>query len=732
MSASGAEPRQEPQPVDAGGALAAAFRVSGRAMSDDAALSAYEACLSPMLRALGWTGEERHVVEALPHFDKVETLDMFRVVLGRLGFTTKIQQGRLQDLSADAFPLLYVDEAGPVVALGREPGGALRVAAAEREGRDAPPTIAAAPAGRVVVCRVDRAERTEASERESGGFWGAITRFKREIRLTLALTLAANVLALSTPLFSMAVYNNVLLAKEPATLWAAAAIVLFAIAAELRIRQLRTEVISTTAARLSATVVRDGLERILTLPSAMTENATVGMQTARLKQFENVLNAFTGPLANALLDLPFTLVFVAAVAIIGGPLAAVPLALALVFTVLGATLLPSGRRLTRAAGRGRLGAEDLVRQTLDSVDDIRAVGAEEIWTRRLQSAFAKSGEARLRSMSFEITMQSAAQFLTAVAGAAVLGIGALSVMAGELSAGGLIAIMMLVWRVLSPMQTLFLSLQQVVSTRDTIRQFDALMRLKSERDLLQTPTIFRRFQGALRLEQLTFRYPRGHEFALRGLNLDAAPGETIGVLGRSSAGKTTLFKLLLGLHQPTGGAIFFDGLNAAQLDLAELRTAIAFAPDRPSFFYGTVAQNIRMRDRTASDDEIADILARLGLLGEDGPLREGPDTRLTQSALRAMSDGERQLMSLARALATPARYVLLDEPLGVLDAEAKRAVGDVLEERRGDATTFIVSNEREILARADRVLLLERGAMVACDAPEKVLPGASALLQRPA
>ncbi len=661
-----------------------------------------EACLPPLLEALGWSGDTRHLVEALPYVDPIDSIDAFRAVLGRLGFTTSFGSGKVADVD------------GPVVFLDR---GTPRVHDGASANND--PTL---PSRQVPICAVMRAKAAPvAAARRPSWISNRISRLRSPLYGALALTLAVNLFAVSTPLFSMLVYNTVIPAQAYDTLAFAVALIGAALLTEDYLRRLRTRLIANVATRLHAGIMSEGVAKILTLPLAMIESVSATAQMAQLKRFENILGVFHGPAAAALLDLPFILVFVASIAIIGGPLALVPLGLALTFAVIAAVLAPIARHSEALTADARRDAQELLRETVFGADGIRDSGAERVWLDRMAASLDSEATATARQDTAQQMSEHVAQFLVALAGAAMLFLGASMVMDGALSIGALIASMMLTWRVLSPIQTMFLSIGQLAAAREDARMVDALMRIDDEQRLGQAARYFRRFDGAIQVDSVGFRHPGARSLAVRNVSLDIRPGERIGLMGPAGSGKSTLLRLALGLSTPTVGSVSLDGLTFSQLDVAELRAAFAYAPAQPSFFYGTVAQNMRIARHDIEDFEIEELLEALELPLDPERFPDGLGTRLTAATRSALGPSALQTLNLARALLSDRPVLMLDDPMVQLDRAARSALIGQLDRRRAQAATLVVGNERQLLEGCDRVLVMSRGRCVAYGEAEAVL-----------
>jgi ATP-binding cassette, subfamily C, bacterial CydD len=212
----------------------------------------------------------------------------------------------------------------------------------------------------------------------------------------------------------------------------------------------------------------------------------------------------------------------------------------------------------------------------------------------------------------------------------------------------------------------------------------------------------------VRFENVSFAYPARDGLVLDALDLELRPGETLALVGETGAGKSTVASLLLGLAEPTAGRVTVGGVDLARLDLDAWRRQLAWVPQRPTIFHGTVADNIRLARAGASDE---DVRAAARLAGADGFVRalpQGYDT-LVGDAGRPLSAGERRRIALARALVRPAGLVVFDEPAADLDRESALLVSEAVEQLRGGRTVLLLAHTPELAARADRVVVLDRG-----------------------
>jgi ATP-binding cassette subfamily C protein/ATP-binding cassette subfamily C protein LapB len=478
--------------------------------------------------------------------------------------------------------------------------------------------------------------------------------------------------------------------------------------------------IAYIGARFHNILSNQALERILGLPIPMLENSSISSQLTRFRQFESIRAFFTGHIVSALLDLPFTLIFLGIVFWIGGALGLVPVVLALVFVSIAVFSVAKTRNNVTEGGRASSRASSYIDETLVQISTIRQLQAESIWHSRFTSFVSDDTVLRFKARFFDGTMHTLSQSLVSIAGVATLGLGALQVIAGDLSIGALIAIMMVVWRILSPIQTVFLSLNRISQFRETVYQINALMRLPMERKIAVRNRLHAPLTGALTFQGVNFRYPGTAEPAIRNFSLKIDAGEVVCISGSTAAGKTTLTKLLAGFYQPQAGVIMLDGLNLRQLDVYEVRTDIGYVPQTPQLFYGTLKQNLTLAMPDVSDDQIHVALEEAGIDINGPEFPRGLDTIIRDGGAY-LSDGLRMELSLARAYLKRSCLYVLDDPGAYLDMEGDATLIRTLNKLRGKATVILISSRPGLMRACDRVVYLKNGTVVADGNPDAVL-----------
>lgn len=697
--------------------LIQAFEDRSPKFAFDEKATPFERCLKPILQALKWSGDDRKLIEAMPHLLPVADATVFRGVLSRLGFTTSFAEVSSSRLTSDTLPVLIERGEDLIVVLGRNGDGTLSTfnATSGAMGVEQP------RASLEKMLLISPAKAESPARQKTSWFLKSLFHFKKQIGAIGLLALLANFIALATPFYTAAVYNHVVVSKSTETLFYLAAMIALAIGVELRLRHSKAKLIAYVGARFHAALATAALERVVSLPLTRIEQATVASQVSRFRQFEGIRTFFTGHLVNALLDLPFTLLFLLAMATIKGVFVLIPLTLMAAYAAIAVVTMPLSRRNMMMTGAAMSACNTFTVESLSRADTIRKLGAEQIWNERFSALSRDAVLQKFRSNVSDALLQSVAQALPTLAGIATLGIGATMVMNDELSVGGLISIMMLIWRLLMPIQTAFLGMNNISQFVDSIRQVDNLMRIPLENDGAKTSSVKRKYRGEIILDGVSHRFAGQIEPALRNVSLAIPGGQIIGVSGSAGAGKSTLLKLILGLYTPTAGSVFLDRLNAQQLDPRELRTTIGYVEQDPQFFFGTVAQNMLLAEPGATQATMHESLSDAGLpdLGDEFP--QGLDTKLFGSSRTSASPGALMRLSLARAYVRNSRIVLLDDPGAYLDQDGDMALLRKLSELRGKATVVLVSNRPSHLRACDRVIRIERGSIAADGSPQSVL-----------
>lgn len=683
--------------------------------------SGYDACLGPLLAALGWRGDARGVVEARPHF--VEALDLidFRNTLANIGYASRPVRIVLSRLDERLLPCLFVPRSGtPMVVRHGQHGQLEMFDGGTGEIKPASPEIGHGTAY-VFEAREPDVESARSRQGERTWFQRTAARFGSTLRLLLVVTFLLNLLALTVPLFIMLVYDRVVATSSFSTLVYLGGGIAVALAFEFALRYLRARMLAYVGARADTLAGTAVFQRILYLPTALTAAASVGAQVARMREFEAVRDFFTSPLALVFLELPFVVLFIAVIAALGGSIALIPVALFAFFVLAAVILNPQVRKSVAASSRAAGARQDFQVEMLSKLRTVKYACADETWFDRYREHSAEAATAHFRTATMTALVQTVGHVLMMCAGITTLAFGIMRVLDGDMTVGALIACMALVWRVLSPLHTCFLTFVRLEQVRNGIRQINNLMALSPERDQVPATAANIDLQGRVTFSRVSFRYTPDAHPAVIGLSFDIRPGEVIAVIGPNGSGKSSLLNLILGLYTPQVGSVRIDGHDIRQLDPVAFRKSVAYMPQGCNLFHGTIAQNLRLAVPDAGDEELREAAASANVLEDILALPQGFETRVADQAVQNMSAGFRQRLALARVYLKKAPLVLLDEPSTALDPKGDEAFRLKIGDLRGHSTVFFVTHRPSHMKLADRVLVLEGGTLTMSGTPQDVL-----------
>lgn len=684
-------------------------------------------CIVPLLEALHWRGDPRHVAEAVPHFVDHIDATAFRNIMATLHYETRPVSIALNKIDPRLFPCIFLPVDGDAMILlslqqdriNIYDGGKAAYGEIDRSNLS----------GTALFLTVVDADDLLPTQQKLGWFRAVSERFRSLFYQTLGITLVLNILALATPMFVMGVYDKVVATGSMPTLAFFALGVGIAILCDLVLRYIRTRILAFIGARLDNIVGIAIFHKILFLPPALTERATIGAQVARIKDFETIRDFFTGPMALTLFELPFVVIFIIVIAYLGGPVAFVPIIMIALYGILTLIFTPLIRGAVSKAARAGARRQELVVETLGGMRAVKYCGAEAVWLERYRTLSAKAALHGFTASQYSSLVQTMSHVLMVGAGVGTIVFGVFRILSGDMSIGGLVASMMLVWRVLGPLQTAFVSMSRIAQVKASIGQINNLMNIRAEREQHSKLNPIKRMEGFVSFNRVSIRYSPEADPALVGVTFDIDPGEVVTIVGGNGSGKSTVLKLMVGMYQAQAGSIRIDNQDIRQMDPIELRHAISYVPQSLQFFYGTISQNLRLAHPTATDEDLRWACFKAGVLDEIDELKQGSgkwqrqgfDIRIGDSGAGQMPTSLLQRLNLARGYLKRAPIMLFDEPGNGLDFEGDQAFMRMVDEMRGETTSLIVTHRPSHLKLSDKIVWLDYGNVRAFGPAEEVL-----------
>ncbi|MGH1477383.1 MAG: peptidase domain-containing ABC transporter [Geminicoccales bacterium] len=673
-------------------------------------LSDYARCLKPLMSALGWRGQTQHLIEIMPHCaDKIDLLDL-RNILANANYQSRPLKTKLNELDARLLPCLFVTAKGlPQLILGRDSDTFQIYDPAHDQHLE----LENVPSKRGVAYIFERvAERDQKRTRQTDNWClGMLGRFRKQLFLLALAGFVATLPGLLSPIFIMVLYDTVIAAQSTALLVQLTLSTISVLLVDLLFRLVRAKVMAYIATRIGRLVATSVFSRLMELAPAALSQAPLHAQVRRVRQFESWRDHFADPIVAVAFNLPFSVLFLVVIALLGGSLVFLPILVMGGYAGLAWLAGPALEKHSADASEARQQRDACFDEIMSDMRSVRLLASDDIWLERFRNFAAGSALAGAKRARLQDLLSQLGQGAVTVAGTGTLIVGAIQAMNGDLSLGALIACMALVWRVLSPWQQGIALLPRIAQLKNEIRLLNQTMRLPAEAENRPRRLAPSRRCGSMEVEGITLTYQGSSRPALMGIDLSIQAGETIAFVGGSGAGKSSLLKVMAGIYAPQIGSMRIDGFDLRQLHPRELRERIAYVPQQPHFYTGTIAQNLRLARPAASDEDVWNAAIQAGVLEDIQRLENGFETRIGDATVRQQSPGFLQRLSLARAYLKETDIAVFDEPGRALDSKGDQAFLQVLSRLRGRRTILVVTHRPSHLKLADQVFVLEGGRL---------------------
>jgi ATP-binding cassette subfamily C protein LapB len=527
-----------------------------------------------------------------------------------------------------------------------------------------------------------------------------------------------NIFGLVTSLFTMTVYDRVLPNNATDSLIALSIGLAIVIVFDFILKMLRAYFVDIAGASIDRDVGETLFQRILDLRLDLKKGST-GSLTGLMRELEALRDFFASATLTAVVDLPFILLTLAVIAMIGGWVVLVPALAVPLVIIVGVLTEPAMNRLSaQAMGQG-LAKQSVLVETIGGLETVKTAGAGPLLAERWDDAVEQHSRSSLRQRLVASIGITAAGTASTLSYAGVVIVGAGMVADQTLTMGGLIACSILAGRAVAPLQQISQLLARMTSARTAYRQLNEMMETPPEGPAGE-PLQLASPKGRLEFRNVSFRYPGASEKTLEGISFVIEPGEHVALLGRVGSGKSTIARLILGLYPPEEGLVMLDGTDIRQLEPTSLRSNIGSVLQESVLLTGSVRDNIALRREGIDDAEMLRASELSGTHQFMGQIANGYDLRLADRG-EGLSGGQRQSIAIARAVAGNPRIFVFDEPTSAMDAQTETGLLQRLQGELEGRTLVIITHKPPMLALVSRIIVVDRGRVVADGPRDTVL-----------
>ena len=685
-------------------------------------------CLIQLCRLYNLPATRTALRAGLPLVDNRLTVELFPRAAERAGLAARLVKrplGRMTGLELPAVLLLVDGRACVLAAIDRERGeatvllpetglGESRLALAELERLYSGHALFARPRFR----QDGHLEHGVASEQRNW-FWGTLFRSWRIYRDVLLASLMINLFGLTGPFFTMIVYDRVIPNLAFETLWVLALGIGTVYGFSLVLRGLRGYFVDEAGKKANLRISAALLEKVLGLRLEVRPKS-IGGFSKNLQQFEAVRDFITSFSITALIDLPFMLLGLAAIWYLGGSIVYIHLTAILIMGLFALAVQAPLKKAVERSFAASAQKNAILVEGLSGIETIKMLRAESQIQRAWEEAVSYIATWSSRSRLFSTSVTHFSDFIMNLTVVGVLIAGVYRISEGQLSQGGIIALMILSRQAIAPMSQVVSLATRFHRAKAALGTLDAIMELPVERPADKSFLHRSECRGRLGFAQVDFQYPGQSGLALRQITLTIEPGEKVAIIGPIGSGKTTLGKLLLGLYEPTGGMVCLDDTDIRQIDPAELRRFIGYVPQDITLFRGTIRENIILGSPEVEDERILRAAELAGVSQFAGKHPKGFDMEIGEQG-RGLSGGQRQSVAMARALLHDPPILILDEPSSSMDNRTETRMKTNLKNLLAGKTLVLITHRGSLLDLVERIIIIDNGAVVADGPRDQVL-----------
>ena len=690
-------------------------------------------CLVELTRIHGRPMTHSALIAGLPVDKGGLTPSTFSRAAAKAGFATKIQKMPFEDLGQELLPailLLNKNKACVLLSINKEKATASVLFSETGQGMINMPIskLKTIFTGHVIFSRprfrLDQRtpEITEVAGRH--WFWSAFLEQKSLYKDVMVAAFLINLFALAVPFFSMNVYDRVIPTHAEETLWMLVIGVILITGFDYVLKLVRSHFVDLAGSRIDVKLSGFIMQKVMGM-RLEDKPASVGSFAQTLRSFEAIRDFVSSASVTALIDLPFAVLFILVLAWIAWPLIIFPLIAVVLVLLYTFKIQKEVHALTEQSQRTAALRNSVLIESLSALETLKTLGAENYIQTKWEMIAAQlakvTSSTRLKSHSATGVVGA----MSAVCVAVNVLVGVYLIHFKMLTMGGLIASGMLIGRIIAPLGQVVSLMMQYENAKLSLKTIEEQMKKPTERSQDISYVHREHIRGDIELRQVKFSYPNQENKALDGVSINVKQGEHVAIIGRTGSGKTTLMRLILGLYQPSEGAIRLDGIDLRQIDPADVRSHMGSVEQHTTLFFGSLRENITIAAPHVEDSQIIEA-AEIGMLTDMvNQHPRGFDMTIGERG-ESLSGGQRQGVAIARAVLMSPSILLFDEPTSAMDFTTETLFIKKMKSYTEGKTLIVTTHRMSLLDLVDRLIVMDQGKIVADGPKAEVLKAISA------
>jgi ATP-binding cassette subfamily C protein LapB len=550
-------------------------------------------------------------------------------------------------------------------------------------------------------------------------FWGTLSESWRIYRDVFVASFLINVFGLASPFFILNVYDRVIPNSAFETLWVLAIGITVVYVFAMIMRGLRGYFVDEAGKKANLKISAMLLQKVLGLRMEARPQS-IGSFSKNLQEFESIRDFITSFSITALIDMPFVVLALLVIYYFAGPMVLIHIGSIILLVVYAFFIQVPLQKAVEESFQASAQKNAILVEGLAGLETIKMLGAEGQIQRAWEEAVSYIAKWSARSRFLSSSVNHFAGFIMGMAVVVVVIVGVYMIANGNLSQGGLIAMVILSRQAIAPMSQVVNLATRYHRSKAALSTLNGIMELPSERPSDMSFLHRSRFEGSIEMKNLDFAYPNQTVKVLNNISVNIKAGEKIGIIGPIGSGKTTLGKLILGLFQPLSGMVSMDETDIRQIDPADLRKNIGYVSQDITLFRGSVRSNITMGAPDIDDNAMlraANLAAVTDFVKKNAM---GFDMEVGELG-RGISGGQRQCVALSRALLMDPPVLVLDEPTSNMDNRTELLIKDNLSKVIQDKTLILITHRASLLEMVSRLIVIDNGTVVADGPKESVL-----------